>query len=365
MASVTEIVLTGGPAAGKSTALAHLRQALEARGIGCLVVPEIPTTLAANGLGDFAALAREAGHVYAVVEEQTLLMQLELADRYRTIAEALTCERAVVIHDRATMDVAFYLGADPFWEICRRHTLTLAEVRDRFAAVVHLRSSAHVEGAYSTENNPARFEDTIGALRADDGVLRAWMGHPKLHLVPALADLPAKLDRTLACVLEVLGIPVPIERERKFLVESFDASARARAHAIAIEQVYLHEPGPGELRVRKRAEGDYACHLLTRKHDLPDGTRAEIEVPICAEEYTRRVAEQQRAGTRTITKTRHLLPVHDALWEIDVFSSPEGVQLAEVELLDGQQLPPAPDGVRLGAEVTDDRRWRNAAMAAL
>ena len=50
-ATIYRIVLTGGPCAGKTTALAAVISALELRGIRVLTVPESATIMFTNGAG--------------------------------------------------------------------------------------------------------------------------------------------------------------------------------------------------------------------------------------------------------------------------------------------------------------------------
>jgi adenylate cyclase len=56
---------------------------------------------------------------------------------------------------------------------------------------------------------------------------------------------------------------------------------------------------------------------------------------------------------------RHVVPAGDLAWEIDRFA--DGLVLAEIELPDESAGFDRPDWV--GAEVTDDPRYYNAAMA--
>jgi len=47
---IRRVCLTGGPCAGKSSALAHVKQALEYENVHVIIVPEASTLLYTNGL---------------------------------------------------------------------------------------------------------------------------------------------------------------------------------------------------------------------------------------------------------------------------------------------------------------------------
>jgi CYTH domain-containing protein len=149
-----------------------------------------------------------------------------------------------------------------------------------------------------------------------------------------------------------------IEIERKFLVA--DDRWRATAGAgLAMRQGYLAAGGADRPSVRIRIAGDAA--LLTIKG--PGGlSRAEFEYPVPLAD-----AEAMLALCRPAVLAKTRFPVrHDGhLWTVDVFDAPAslaGLVLAEVELPDTATHPPLPPW--LGAEVTGDPRFSNAALAA-
>ena len=61
---------------------------------------------------------------------------------------------------------------------------------------------------------------------------------------------------------------------------------------------------------------------------------------------------------RKISKTRHLIPIGDYTWEVDVFAGRlEGLVMAEIELDSGNADYHKPKW--LGKDVTDDKRFSN------
>jgi adenylate cyclase len=149
-----------------------------------------------------------------------------------------------------------------------------------------------------------------------------------------------------------------LEIERKFLVRD-DAWRAAARGAVAMRQGYLAAGGPGLPSVRIRIAGEVA--MLTVKG--PGGLlRAEFEYPVPVLDAEAMLALSPLAA---LAKTRWEVPFAGHLWTVDEFTGPPtlaGLVLAEVELASAADTPALPDW--LGAEVTDDPRYSNAALAA-
>lgn len=150
-----------------------------------------------------------------------------------------------------------------------------------------------------------------------------------------------------------------IEIERKFLVAGDGWRAAVRGPGLAMRQGYLAAGGPGLPSVRIRLMGEEA--VLTVKG--PGGkVRAEFEYPIPAADAAAMLALSPMAE---LAKTRFEIEHAGHIWTVDEFHAPtalHGLVLAEVELDREEVDPPLPPW--LGAEVTDDPRYSNAALAA-
>jgi adenylate cyclase len=150
-----------------------------------------------------------------------------------------------------------------------------------------------------------------------------------------------------------------LEIERKFLVATDGWRALVRGPGLAMRQGYLTTGGAGQPSVRIRLAGREA--LLTVKG--PGGkVRAEFEYAIPFEDGAAMLA---LSPLPALGKTRWELVHEGHLWTVDEFHAPDrlkGLVLAEVELSSEEMDPPLPGW--LGAEVTEDPRFTNAALAA-
>ena len=153
-----------------------------------------------------------------------------------------------------------------------------------------------------------------------------------------------------------------IEIERKFLV--VDDGWRAAAHAvIPMAQGYINDigaldRGDQNASVRVRIEGESAA--LNLKSRTLGRSRQEFEYPIPVEDARALLA---LCVGGQVDKRRHLVRYEGLLWEVDEFLGDNaGLVVAEVELDDPDQPVPVPPWA--GAEVTDQARYYNVALAS-
>jgi adenylate cyclase len=146
------------------------------------------------------------------------------------------------------------------------------------------------------------------------------------------------------------------EIERKFLLDDLPA-ATAAVEPTHIDQGYLAITDELEVRVRSRAD----ARLLTVKGGRGE-VRREVTIALSAEQFDQ--VWDLTAGRR-IRKRRWVLPADDGVEiEVDQFAEDlEGLLIAEVEFasVDDSRAFTPPDW--FGSEVTDDERYRNAALA--
>ena len=145
------------------------------------------------------------------------------------------------------------------------------------------------------------------------------------------------------------GVP---EIERKFKVEALPEHLLGSGSAI--QQGYLSVE-PVEIRLRAQDGG----HELTVK-SLGGLRRVEVALPVAPEQFD----ELWPLATAFVEKTRHRVEVGDAIAELDVYGGKlAGLLVVEVEFASEEEAGRfvAPDW--FGQEITEDSRFRNAALA--
>jgi thymidylate kinase len=202
--TIPRIVLTGGPCAGKSSALARVHAHLEAHGLSVYRVPEASTLLLSGGIRvKDAPLAHMVSFQVGIVR-----VQLALESAFDTFARAAG-RPAVLLCDRGVIDGAAYLPRASWEDLLRGEGLDEVELRERrYTAVVHLVTAAYgAEGAYGTLSNAVRYEDVEGARAVDLRLREAWRGHPRLCVIDNATDFEVKLRRVVAAVSHIVGVP--------------------------------------------------------------------------------------------------------------------------------------------------------------
>ena len=157
----------------------------------------------------------------------------------------------------------------------------------------------------------------------------------------------------------------PFEIERKYLIKYPDIrllESMPNCRKVAITQIYLTGRDGECRRIRQWSEDGQDLYFKTLKRDVTDVTRIEIEEPLSREEYLALIREAD--PTRfPIRKTRYCLTYDNQCFEIDVYPFWQDRATMEIELRaedDEIRFPPQVEIIR---EVTEDRNYRNSALA--
>ena len=367
---LTEIVLEGGPCSGKSSSLAVLSAKLADWGFRPILVPELATQLfAEGGLSDIGQIvSRDPAH-FAAIEAVMLDMMVSRRVQYQKLAQTFIArgEKVVLIYDRAEADVAAYVGREKFIEMCRAAKIAYPAIRDDYEAVLFLITAAFgAEEAYTRANNLARRESLEEARATDLRTRLAWQGHPHLIVIDNSTDFEGKLARVLAATARVLGIPEPLEIERKFLLAQIPSPAvltALEAVPVEIEQTYLSSETPAlERRVRRRGPVGAAMYYYTEKQRINRTTRSEREEKISRKQY-RLLLTQADPAKISIRKVRHHFIYEGAYFELDLYQQPGKLATLEIELISADAPISLP--VILGPlrEVTGEVAFSNSELA--
>ena len=149
-----------------------------------------------------------------------------------------------------------------------------------------------------------------------------------------------------------------LEIERKFLILRPSDDFLARFEHSAITQTYLLPNG----RVRARNYGDKTVYTHTLKTSVTEVTRIEEEREVTESEYLSLLTKADPAR-KPIKKTRYLIPFNGFVFELDDFGREYTHALLEIELESEDTPFTVPDYITVIKEVTNDKRYRNSAIA--
>ena len=149
---------------------------------------------------------------------------------------------------------------------------------------------------------------------------------------------------------------MPVEIERKFLVDHAQWNELSKPLPNYLIQGYLHsEPGK---TIRVRATNDKGFITIKGKSSADGLSRSEFEYEIPKTEAIELLAN---FTNKTIEKNRYEITFEGNIWEVDVFKGDNaGLIVAEIELKNKEQSFTKPDWVI--EEVTSDFRYFNSAL---
>lgn len=358
---VWNFVLTGGPSAGKTTGLSIMEQSLENRGYYVLIVPETATEVIPTGIRPFNNSLDILTFQYIIFEKQ-----LHKEELYRKVAQMLSAEKVVIIHDRGLIDNKSYISDEQFKKLLSDFSLNEVAARDRYDAVFHLVTAADgAEEFYTLENNPSRTETPEEARRLDKLGISNWTGHSHFRIIDNSTNFERKMERLMCEVYSALGDPVPIETERKYLIKKPDLSILAQRTPITvidIMQTYLKSSNNIERRVRQRGQNGNFSYYLTEKIDIDSMNRTELERKISEKDYIHYLAEMD-SSLSPIVKKRICFVYDSQYFELDLFDFSEDLAIMEIELTNQNSSVNLPDFVDIIKEVTDNPSYRNYHLA--
>lgn len=359
---ISKIVITGGPCAGKSTAMSWVQNAFTQMGYTVLFVPETATELITGGVAPWTCKSN--------VEYQKCQMKLQIEKEkiFEQAAHTMLNDKVLIVCDRGMLDNKAYMNDLEFSEAVRFIQSNEVELRDSYDAVFHLVTAAKgAEEFYTTANNSARTETVEEAAALDDKLISAWTGHPHFRVIDNTMTFEDKMKKLVAEIASFLGEPEPYEIERKYLIEYPDIKwleNHPSCQRIEIIQTYLNSAADEEVRVRQRGIGGNYIYFQTVKRKVSDVKRVEIERRLSQAEYLKLLMEADTAR-RQIRKTRYCLTYENQYFEIDLYPFWNDKAIAEIELSDENTSIVFPEQIKVIKEVTDDDAYKNAALAKL
>lgn len=355
MKDFKKIVLTGGPCAGKTTALVKIMEYFSSRGFKVFTIPEIPTIFLQAGM-DYLTKNEEW---FYEGEKDTLKTQLAFEDYFSAMAETID-KPVVIVCDRGALDISTYLPPKMWEKITGLCNVTNQQLLDRYDAVLHLVSAADgAEQYYNTTTNEVRTEGIDKARMLDRKVVQAWTGHPHLRVINNHDNFDTKINRVLKEISSVLGLPQPITEERKYIVK-VNGGNIPNAVDSEIWQTYLvSEPG-SEVRLRRR-EWDKGklinVHTTKRRINETEEIETERQVSNALSESLRAQADPYR---HTIHKKRTTFIYEGQYFELDEYLDRlQGLVILETKGMTEGETVKLPEDIEIVKDITGDKNYYN------
>ncbi len=360
---IVKIVLTGGPAAGKTTLISRILKEFKSDdGWRVITIPETATDLI-TGFG-----IKPFGNCLSMLEFQDYVVadQLHKEKLALQAAEAVPEPNVLIVYDRAILDDKAYITDEEFEQVVSKFGLTTQTAMVKYDAVIHLVTCAKgAEFAYNL-GNTARTESLEHAVEMDDRTLRAWSAHPNLKIVDNEVNFERKMDRALREILRVVGRPEPMDKKHKYLIAMPDMNqliVNYGAVPFEMTQNYLVITNPRiERRIRKQKNGSDYLYFYTEKHLMEDGTMWDTERPISSKEYKKYLLEAE-PELQPVHKVKYRFNRGRQRFEIDVypFSKAKAMMFAYAGN-DTDEITPPPE-IEILREVTGNPEYKNKTLA--
>ena len=351
------IVLTGGPCAGKTTALVKIIEHFSSLGYKVFIIPEVPTLFSQAGmdyLTDNHAFFYEG-------EKATLEMQLALEDKFTRMAETITTP-TIIVCDRGTMDISAYMKPEMWNEITAGVGTCSEKLRARYDAVLHLVSAADgAEQFYTTANNAERTEGLELARELDKKVIQAWSEHPHLRVINNHENFDTKINRVLQEISNVLEIPQQVIEERKYIVRLIGDIPGAIESDI--KQTYLTSEPRSEVRLRRRTLNGVSVNVRTTKKTLANNAQVVTERQIDNNLYES-LMRQADPYRQSIHKIRKTFIWRGQFFELDTYLSPmRNLQILETKGIVDHEDVNFPPFIEVVEDITGKTEYYNYNLA--
>lgn len=362
MAKIKKIVITGGPCAGKTTAMSWIQTAFNRLGYVVLFIPETATELITGGVAPWTTGTNED------YQKCQMKLQLQKEEIFESAANTMGDKKVLLVCDRGALDNKAYMNDEEFSHVLASVGKTKKELLNSYDAVFHLVTAAKgAERFYTTANNAARTETVEEAARLDDAIISSWTGHKHLRIVDNSYEFHLKIKRVVCEIAEFLHEKMPFGKARRFLVkmpsreylESFPADKR-----IEVVTTYLnYRNSLSEVRVREKevAGAKFYYQTIVRKSEF--GELVEVEKRLSKDEYRELLWEEDLSRER-IKKVRYLIEDNNAYYELDTYPFWEDQAILELSLETKGKILPLPKEIEVIREITDDPEFDNLAIAS-
>mmetsp|Transcript_105401 Transcript_105401/g.263787 ORF Transcript_105401/g.263787 Transcript_105401/m.263787 type:complete len:503 (-) Transcript_105401:17-1525(-) len=219
-APLVRVLLTGGPGAGKSSALATLRDRISKRGFQVIVVPENATALLDNSGGYDPSWHGSQMHVR--LQQMFLKFQIEQEDTYGGFRELRPGKPHLLLHDRGCLDGRLFCTDQQWKQVLDGVGRSEDELLKRYDLIIHMTTvAADMEEMYDYgpgSTNPSRYHTPEQARHADVLAQEIYARHPHVRVIPNFPDFNQKMEAVVRCVTEAVQVDgLAGDRERQLL----------------------------------------------------------------------------------------------------------------------------------------------------
>lgn len=361
---IAKIVLTGGPCAGKTTALSKIEENLIEQGYHVFMVPEGATELINGGIRPFG---NNKLNMFDF-EEMIIKYQMLKEKLYENAIEKLPDnEKCIIIYDRGFNDAKGFINQELYDKLLDKLNLNELDLLDNYDMVLHLVTAADgKEEFYTLDNNSARSETIEEAKKIDKQIINAWSGHSNFKIIDNSTDFEEKIKKVINEINNLIGSPITIKKQRKYLIDLKSSNLsylnKDNSTIIKINQTYLkNDDNNYEKRLRKRTYNGNNTYYFTVQKKINNGESSVVtDKKITEEEYIKILSNNKK--NKSISKTRISFIYEKQYFKLDIFDDMDLCLLEVEQTLENSKVT-LPKFISVIDDVTNDKNYSNINLA--
>ena len=192
MKKINKIVITGGPCAGKSSAMKRIQKEFTEKGYRVFLISESATELIWGGIAPWNC---RSNREYQMLQSK---LQIEKENIFDWASKQCKEDKILIVCDRGLMDGRAYVTESEFKWILEHFNETEKNWLYRYDGVFFLETTAKgAESFYSLSNNCSRTETVAQAVQLDNQLIDIWKKHPCFYQIDNSTGYEGKMNRLL------------------------------------------------------------------------------------------------------------------------------------------------------------------------
>lgn len=186
---LTKIVITGGPCAGKTTAIERVKLYYQNLGYCVLVVAETPTEIIKSGitLEEFGKIPFQKAIINLQIQKEKIVLEAFPTKLNKDV---------IILYDRGIIDHFIYVNQTEKTNIEEALNIRRDECYKNYDAVFHMCSTA--KGLPNLFfNTECRKEPVEEALKLENLIKKAWEIHSFYYFVECELDFEDKINKLI------------------------------------------------------------------------------------------------------------------------------------------------------------------------
>lgn len=264
------IVLTGGPGAGKTTILNSIKEKLNDLGYTTFIVPETARSFIESGIKPSDELD------YTIKFQDSILKQQELRERITLkFANLSKSKDVIIIYDRAIMDnCAYFDDVKDFKKIMKDNNLNEIDTIQKYDLVLDLISPASCyQNIYM--NDSGRLESIEQARIRDEKTSNAWLLNRNLKIILPTETIEEKENIVMKHIMDLLNNKITLNKctyslNPKKIKNIFNQINNDTSKVVSVSRIYLNSDKPDYVFRLTKMEYENKCFYFKEEYQEID-----------------------------------------------------------------------------------------------